>query len=465
MTLEQFLNILRARKLVGIAVFTTVILATLIISLLLPKQYTAEAALAVDIKATDPVTGQQVAGFLAPSFMATQVEMIASQNGALKVVDTLGLSKLPEAQAQFIEATKGRGDIRNWFAESLLKGLEVKPSRESNVINLSYTATDPQFAATLANAFTQAYIRTTIDIKLAAAQQNNSFFQEQLKTLQANLEKAQKKLSEYQQEKGIVATDERLDIEMQRLNEISSQLVGAQSQTFDAQARARGGQSAPDVLNNPLILQLKGQLSAQEAKLKELAVKNGPNHPHYRQAAAEVTATQSQLNELMLQYSGGLSGVAGNSQSRQAALNQAMKQQKERVLELKSGRANIDVLQRNVDNAQRSYDQALQRFSQTMLESHADQSNITILKSAIAPLSHSKPRTTLNMLFAVFVGLLLAVAVMVLLEYMNRRVRTTVDIESYLGLHVLAELGREDAKKLFGNKFQAKRRTTAGEIA
>jgi polysaccharide biosynthesis transport protein len=465
MTLEQFINILRARKWIGIAIFLTVIIATLLISILLPKQYSSEAALAVDVKATDPVTGQQVAGFLAPSYMATQVEMIASQNGALKVVEALGLAKLPEAQAQFMQATQGRGDIRVWFAESLLKGLEVKPSRESNVISLTYTATDPQFAAALANAFTQAYIRTTVDIKVAAAQQNNVFFQEQLKSLQSNLEKTQQKLSEYQQEKGIVATDERLDIEMQRLNEISSQLVGAQAQTFDAQARARGGQSAPDVLNNPLILQLKGLLSAQEAKLKELAEKNGPNHPHYRQALAEVTATQNQLNALMQQYSGGLSGVAGNSQSRQAALNEAMKLQKEKVLELKSGRASIDVLQRNVDNAQRSYDQALQRLSQTMLESRSDQSNITILKSATAPLTHSKPRTFLNMLLAVFVGTLLAVASILIFELLNRRVRTKVDIENYLGLHVLAELGKEDAKKLFGNQYKGKKRIIVGDIA
>ncbi|WP_293935282.1 chain length determinant protein EpsF [Iodobacter sp.] len=458
MTLEQFLNILRARKHIGIAVFATVILVTLIISLILPKQYTSDAALAVDIKANDPVTGQQVAGFLAPSFMATQVEMIGSQNGALKVVDTLELTKLPEAQAQFAEATKGQGDIRNWFAESLLKGLEVKPSRESNVINLSYTATDPQFAATLANAFTQAYIRTTIDIKVASAQQNNIFFQEQLKTLQANLEKTQKKLSEYQQEKGIVATDERLDLEMQRLNEISSQLVGAQSQTFDAQARARGGQSAPDVLNNPLILQLKGQLSAQEAKLKELAEKNGPNHPHYRQALAEVTATQSQLNDLMTQYSGGLSGVAGNSQSRQASLNEAMKAQKERVLELKSGRANIDVLQRNVDNAQRSYDQALQRFSQTMLESRLDQSNITILKSATPPLKHSSPRILLNLVLAIFVGSILAVGSVMLAELFDRRIRSKEDIEMMLGISVLADLPlpARNKKRKFGRLLGVK---------
>nr|WP_314900891.1 chain length determinant protein EpsF [uncultured Deefgea sp.] len=455
MTFEQFLNILRARKWIAISVFFTVMLTTLIVSLLLPKQYTAEAALAIDVKAGDPVTGQQVVGYMAPSFMATQVDMITSQNTALKVVDTLGFANLPEAQAQFQEATKGKGDIRNWFAESLLKGLDVKPSRESNVINLEYTATDPKFAAALANNFAQAYIRTTIDIKTAAAQQNNVFFQEQLKSLQSNLEKAQNKLSEYQQQHGIVGGDERLDVENQRLNELSSQVVGAQTQTFDAQSRARGGNVAPDVLNNPLIQQLKGQLAVQEAKYKQLSEKNGPNHPHNQQAMAELNATRNQLNELMGQYAGGLNSAAGNSASRQAALAAALQAQKEKVLDLKSQRAALDVLQRNVDNAQRSYDQALQRFSQTMLESRADQSNISIIKSASEPIKHSSPKTLLNLILAIFVGGLLAIGFAMLAELIDRRVRSKGDIENMLGLAVLADLLPPKTKRRFGRKVGA----------
>lgn len=447
MTFEQFLNILRARKWIALGVFATVLITTLVVSLILPKQYTAESTLAIDIKAADPVTGQPVAGYMAPSFMATQVDMIGSQNAALKVVDALGLVNLPEAQAQFQEATQGRGDIRNWFAESLLKGLEVKPSRESNIINLSYTATDPSFAAALANAFSQAYIRTTVEIKSAAAQQNNAFFQEQLKSLQANLEKAQNKLSEYQQEKGIVGSDERLDIETQRLNELSSQLVGAQTQTYDAQSRARGGNVAPDVLNNPLIQQLKGQLAVQEAKYKQLSEKNGPNHPHNQQALAELNATRNQLNELMGQYAGGLNSAAGNSASRQSALAAALQAQKEKVLQLKSERSTLDVLQRNIDNAQRSYDQALQRISQTMLESRSDQSNISVIKSATPPLEHSKPRLLKNMLLAIFVGTVLAVIASMLFEMLSRKVRVASDLEDFLEIPILADITNNSPKR------------------
>lgn len=437
MTLEQFFNILRARKWIAISTFFFVLLVALIYSLSLTKQYTAEAKIAIDGKALDPVTGQQLSGY--SGFLATQIEMIQSNSVALKVVNDLGIVNLPEAQAQFQAATQGKGDIRNWFAESLLKGLNVVPSGESNVITVAYTSADPKFAASLANNFTKAYIRTTIDNKIASAQQNNAFFQEQLKSLQKNLEQAQNKLYEYQQNHGIVGADERLDIETQRLNELSSQVVGAQTQTFDAQSRVKGGVSAPDVLNHSLIQQLKGSLAVQEAKYEQLSEKNGPNHPHNLQAIAEINATREQLNKLMKQYAGGLSGAAANSVSRQAALASALQEQKEKVLDLKSQRTEIEVLLRNVENAQRAYDQALQKFTQTMLESRLDQSNISIIKEATEPASPSKPNTKLNIAISVIVGLLIGVGAAMFTELINRKVRSKDDIESTLGLLVLAD--------------------------
>ena len=390
------------------------------------------------------MTGSPVQGYLAPSFMATQVDIIQSQSVALKVVDGLGLTAIPALRDSWLAATGGRGDMRFWLADRLLSRLDVQPSRESNVITLAYTSPDPRFSATVTNAFAEAYIRMLGEMRTAAAFQSNQFFQQQLKELQAKLEAAQQQLSSYQQEHGIVASDEKVDIETQRLNELSSQLVGLQSATADARSRVRGGVTAPDVLNNPLIQQLKNQLASQEAKFNELAQKNGPNHPHYQQAQAELEATRSQLQQLMAQYAGGLDSAAGNAASRQGALEGALQQQKARVLELKTQRAKLDVLQRDVDNAQRSYDQALQRFSQTALESRSEQANISMLKSAVEPTAPASPRLLVNMLLAVFVGLLMGVISALLAELFDRRVRASSDIETLLGLPVLAVLAEKD---------------------
>ena len=444
MNISQFVQIIKARKWVGIAAFGTVVLATAATTVLMQKQYMAEAALAVDVKAADPVTGSPVQGYLAPSFMATQVDIIQSQSVALKVVDGLGLTAIPALRDSWLAATGGRGDMRFWLADRLLSRLDVQPSRESNVITLAYTSPDPRFSATVTNAFAEAYIRMLGEMRTAAAFQSNQFFQQQLKELQAKLEAAQQQLSSYQQEHGIVASDEKVDIETQRLNELSSQLVGLQSATADARSRVRGGVTAPDVLNNPLIQQLKNQLASQQAKFNELAQKNAPNHPHYQQAQAELEATRSQLQQLMAQYAGGLDSAAGNAASRQGALEGALQQQKARVLELKTQRAKLDVLQRDVDNAQRSYDQALQRFSQTALESRSEQANISMLKSAVEPTAPASPRLLVNMLLAVFVGLLMGVISALLAELFDRRVRASSDIETLLGLPVLAVLAEKD---------------------
>src|SRR6476620_8724967 len=73
MTFRQFLLILRARY--KVAVFTSlfVITATLIISVLLPKQYTASTAVVVDVKSPDPLAGMILPGLAAPGYMATQI--------------------------------------------------------------------------------------------------------------------------------------------------------------------------------------------------------------------------------------------------------------------------------------------------------------------------------------------------------------------------------------------------------
>ena len=68
MNISQFVQIIKARKWVGIAAFGTVVLATAATTVLMQKQYMAEAALAVDVKAADPVTGSPVQGYLGPQF-------------------------------------------------------------------------------------------------------------------------------------------------------------------------------------------------------------------------------------------------------------------------------------------------------------------------------------------------------------------------------------------------------------
>ncbi len=231
MNFSQLLSILVARKWIFIWVFFVTIFVTTVISFLLPKTYTATASLVINSKGADPVTGFMLPASLMPGFMATQVGIIQSRNVALKVVDKLGVTKNPMAKTQFEKATKGEGDIRDWYADLFLQNLEVVPLRESNLVEISYQGADPKFAAALANAFSEAYISTNLQLKTEPARQAAVWFDQQIKGLRLNVEQTQAKLSAYQKEHGIAFAGERLDTESTRLSELSSQLVMAQAQS------------------------------------------------------------------------------------------------------------------------------------------------------------------------------------------------------------------------------------------
>lgn len=444
MTITQFFSILRARWVPALAVFLTIVLLTVLASLLWPKKYTAQASLVVDNK-PDPVSALIYPGMTSPAFMQTQVDILQSDRVAQRVVRNLKLADNPQIREQWQSATHGQGNIEAWLAETFQKNMDVKPSRESNVITVSYKAPDPRFAAGLANAFVQAYIDTTLEMRVNPAKQYSSFFDTRLKEARDSLEKAQAKLSAFQKEKGIIATDERLDVENGRLNELSSQLVAlqavsAESTSRQAQAQGASGDRIQDVLNNPLISSLKADLTRNEAKLQELGARYGDKHPQVIEAKANLAELRSRIDVEVRRVTGGVTVSNNINKQREAQIRAALEAQRASVLRMKAVRDEGQVLARDVDNAQKNYDAVQGRLTQTNLESQTTQSNAFPLTQATPPTDPSSPRTYINVLLAVFIGTLAGIAVAVVMEFADRRVRDLRDITADLGLPIIGML-------------------------
>lgn len=198
MTFAQFLSILKARWTSALLVLGLTVGTTVGLSLVLPKNYTASAAVVLDVRSPDPIAGMVLGAMAMPAYMATQVDIIQSDRVAQRVVQGLRLTENAQTRADWLEATGGRGNIEAWVAELLKKKLDVKPSRESNVVNVSYTNPDPRFAAALANAFVKAYMDVSVGLRVSPARQYNEFFDARGKELRETLEQAQARLTAYQ---------------------------------------------------------------------------------------------------------------------------------------------------------------------------------------------------------------------------------------------------------------------------
>lgn len=381
MSLGQLLLILRARRWLIASIVGGGLLMAIALWLVLPKVYTASTSVMVDFESREALAPNDARVPLAPGYMETQLDIIASHAVALHVADRLKLVELPEVKQKFMRSTDGKGSIRDWVAENLLLDhLKVKPGRHSRVIHISYSARDPRLAATVADAFAQAFMELQLDLNIEPARRNTAWLEEQLKPLRQKAEEAQAKLTAYQQ-KNQVAGEDRLDTEMQRLASLNTALATVQTQVYDARARGLG-----------------------------------ENHPEVQR-------------------------VRGREQE----LEQAVAAQKRKLLQTKKQRDQVAMLQREAENAESTYDKALARHNQVFLESRADQTNITVLNRAVEPNEASFPKLSMNLAVALVLGPLLGIFAALVREMTDRRVRVVTDLTEVLGVPFLAVLERARA--------------------
>jgi chain length determinant protein EpsF len=420
------------------------VLATIIVTLLMPKLYTADATVVVDTK-PDPLTVAVYSAQSSTAYIATQVDIISSERVADRVVKILKLDKSPDYISAWKDATDGKGDIVVWIGQMLQKAVVVTPSRDSSVIDISMTWSDRKTAAALANAFAQAYIDTNIELKVDPAKQYATWFDERSRALRADLEAKQKRLSDYQNETGLVAAgDGRLDIESARLGELSTQLLTIQALRQDSQSRQRqaGGDSdsMAEVLQSPYIAGLKADLSKAEAKLQDIGTNLGKNHPDYKNTAAEVANLRARVEAETAKITASFGTTTQVNLRRENEIRAALEAQKKRMLDLTHERDQVAVLQNDVATAQRNLDAVTQRLAQSSLESQTQQTNVYLLTTAVEPMKRSSPRYLLNLLVGIFLGGIMGVSAAVFRELMDKRVREAHDLSLALGVPLFAKL-------------------------
>jgi len=454
MNVQQFLLALRGRMWVFLTLFLGTVAAAVLVTMLLPRTYQATVSVLVANRdeqslSTAPQGLREQVGY-----MQTQVDVIQSQRVARRVVEDLKLAEDPGARSAF-KRSGAHGSIEDWLASALLTQVHVDTT-QSSVMQISYAANDPRFAAKIANAFAKAYMEVTLRLRTEPTKEAAAWFDDQLKSLRTDFEAAQARLAAFQKEHGIIATDERVDVENARLSELSTQALAAQNATYDAQSRAsqaRGNaaiENLPEVLGNPLIQTLKGQLLTAEAKLQELSTRLGPRHPEYIQQKSEVDSLRARLNAEMHRVVASVQSSERQNRMHADTLQKALADQRAKVIALRDARAKSLVLIRDVDTAQKAYEAALQRYLVNKVESGAQQTNISILNAATEPTHPSKPKVPLNIALGVIVGLMLGLGAVFLLELVDRRVRSTTDLEGSLEAPLLGTLQPWQPSRLLG---------------
>jgi uncharacterized protein involved in exopolysaccharide biosynthesis len=436
---------LKARKLLVVMTALLTFSATLGLTLVLPKTYTATAELYIDYRASDPIAGRQFHPMLDESYMQTQFDILKSEEVARHVIDATRM--LDEPKIKDLIRRKGETEVRNNLVVSVGRAFEVAVRRGSRVVELKYSSNDPTHARDALNAAIKGYIEITTNINSAPARSRQEQYNTQLVSLRQDMDRIQNELTQYQQEAGILDSDERTDTGFRQLNELSTRHLETQAQYTEANARKRAIQAmlnagipafdVPDIAQQKGIQELKLRLVEINGKLAEASNVLGANHPRHRALVTERDSVQQLLDKEAQNMLAALSLEDQKYSQHASKLEGEMSRLRSQLLQMKKHRDVMGSYQRQLESVQRIYNSAVQKYDEILMASNVSSPTLAVLRWAATPHTHAKPLMFNNLLFSIPSGVILGLLAAFLIELANRRLRCVEDLQRAFPFPVL----------------------------
>jgi len=305
-----------------------------------------------------------------------------------------------------------------WLARQVSDNIKANVLEGSNILEIAYDGPSAESAKQMTDLIRQAYKDEALESKRKSAGEDADWFGIQAAKAKKALEVAEAERAAYAKANNIVLQPGNVDLESAKLATLSQQSAAAVA--------------APSMVGGAGINPAQAQLETINQQLAQAAATLGPNHPTYQSLLR-----QKQLYESFAAKSGGPSAVGGGA----AAIESAFERQRARVV---GDRDKVDQLQRMENDVALKRDQYLksaQRFADLRLEADTTNAQITDLGPTTGSTKPSFPNRPLIIGSALASGLGLGILLALLVELLNRRVRSEDDLAGAAAAPVFATVG------------------------
>ena len=464
--LREYWHILLKRKWTVVLFLGITLLATVFATLLMTPLYQAVSTLKIDrdtlnVTKLESVTPTET-GWDSTQFYRTQYELLKSRSLAERVVRDLDLVNNPLFNSPKPEQPSDPGLLQALFggnndatqpagapespsaglAGQLLDSLTVAPIKDSRLVRLKFVSVDPEFSATVLNAWTEAFVALNIERRFGATAYARKFLEERLADLKAKLEASERELAKFSRTRGIVNIGEQENTLTQGLKQINQALLKAREQrilaeSMDGQVDRGSHQALSQVMDNPVIQELKQTQAKLEADYQEGLKVYKPAYPKMVRMQSQINEIQRQVDEEVANIRGGIRIKYEAAYSNELLLAEEFEKAKQKVLALQDSGIQYRILQREVDTSRELYNGLLQRYKEVGVASGIGSNNLTVIDPAEVPRSKYKPSLSKNVLLAMIFGLFGGVALALFFEHMDDTIKAPEQLEKVLRLSTL----------------------------
>lgn len=439
MSILQFARILWARRMIILLMPLVLVVVATVAVFLLPPKYEAKSRVMLDVIKPDPVTGQVLNSPFLRAYIQTQTELIKDDEMAVHVIESLNMTNDPELQREYRERKSGdEVPFIDWASRKVADNVEAGLIEGSNIIQIGYKASSPEQARDVADALAKVYIDTNLQDRREAARRNADWYDTQAQKARAQLLTAESSKSAFERETGLVLQDDKVDIDSARLAALAS-------------AAAAPIITAPSSSStSPAALEL-AQLDSTIAQASRTL---GPNHPDLIAMKRKHDLLTAQVD----QERQNVNAAAAATMSASRVTTGMLEAQKAKVMGQRDKVERLRLMQDEIDIRRDQLNKASSRAAELRQEAEVAATAVSLLSNATKPDDPVFPNKPLFIGGALAAGLAGGLGLALLLEIVQRRVRSADDLRSALGLPVLTIISDNRPKKGRRPKLGAARR-------
>jgi len=288
----------------------------------------------------------------------------------------------------------------------LTDNFKVKNIPRSDVLELSFISINPKLSQLALQSIIESYQRYEIDSKIKITSYANKKITERLKDLVAQMDIAQKKLSNYKRENNLVDTGNVKELKIKEIESISARIIDAklsyQRQQNDllsikvAEGDVDALLAIEDLRSREEISNIKNTLNANESNMQSLLLIYTDKHPKIIQAKEQNDSLKAQLdkilNENIQQKAFELSNINNFINLSEEELQKVTDEL--RVLEEKE--SGMLKFSRELESSRKLYESFLQRVKETNEAQNLQVSKLKTIESPNLPSKHFYPTPQKN---------------------------------------------------------------------
>lgn len=397
-------------------------------------------------------------------YYLTQIEIMKSRDLADRLVRVLNLSKHADYDPRRVKekgwigttldllrpATPGAApkeeDIIDGATSQVMGALSFQPVRNTQIVKISFESHDPVLAERVPNTLAMIYVVSDLEARGDETRRSWSFLAGQADELRKKLADSERELQQYREsQKVVIAKGISVSDAARRLEDATTSLAEARRKRMDAEsvyrqvsAAAQGQSSealeALAVLQaNPVLLRLKESLIEAEKRYAEASRRYGPEHPRMVSAQSDLKGAQDAVRRQITTLVQTVTKELEAAKANEASIEQSQSRAKSEAQVFNRAEFSLARLERDVESNRKLYEAFMQRTKEVGV-GDMRQAIARVVDVATMPKAPSGPNVQRIVMLAMLGALVFAVAVALLLERMDTKIRTGYELETKLDI-------------------------------